>query len=93
MPDINAESPYDLPRASDRALNAFIRLVSVQGGWFAIRRGDTLEIRAQWNAPSCTDLVLSIDSHTLLRRMNRNLSPMVVTRGFSNYECRDTAGS
>ena len=81
MPDINAESPYDLPRASDRALNAFIRLVSVQGGWFAIRRGDSLEIRAQWDAPACADLVLSIDSHALLRRMNRNLAPMVVNRG------------
>ena len=81
MPDINSESPYDLPRASDRALQAFIRLVSVQGGWFAIRRGDSLEIRAQWDAPSCTDLILSIDSHSLLRRMNRNLAPMVVNRG------------
>jgi signal transduction histidine kinase len=81
MPDINSESPYDLPRASDRALNAFIRLVSVQAGWFAIRRGDSLEIRAQWDAPACADLILSIDSHALLRRMNRNLTPIVVSRG------------
>jgi len=80
MPDLNAESPYDLPRASDRALNAFIRLVSVQGGWVAIRRGDSLEVRAQWDAPSCADLVLLMDSHALLRRMNRNLSPVVVNR-------------
>lgn len=81
MPDLNAESPYDLPRASDRALQAFMRLVPVQGGWFAIRRGDALEIRAQWDAPACADLVLSIDAHALLRRMNRNLTPMVVNRG------------
>jgi len=81
MPDLNSESPYDLPRATDRALNAFIRLVSVQGGWFAIRRGDTLEVRAQWDAPAVADLVFSIDSHALLRRMNRNLTPMVVDRG------------
>ena len=81
MPDLDAESPYDLPRATDRALNAFLRLVSVQGGWFAIRRGDSLEVRAQWDAPSCADLVLSIDSHALLRRMNRNLTPMLVNRG------------
>lgn len=81
MPDLDAESPYDLPRALDRALNAFIRLVSVQGGWFALRRGDSLEVRAQWDAPSCADLVLSIDSHSLLRRMNRNLTPMLVNRG------------
>jgi signal transduction histidine kinase len=81
MPDLNSESPYDLPRASDRALSAFIRLVSVQGGWFAIRRGDSLEVRAQWNASTVGDLVLSLDSHALLRRMNRNLTPMVVNRG------------
>lgn len=81
MPDLDSESPYDLPRALDRALDAFVRLVSVQGGWFAIRRGDSLEIRAQWDAPSCADLVLSLDAHTLLRRMNRNLAPMAVNRG------------
>jgi len=80
MPDLNAESPYDLPRASDRALQAFMRLVSVQGGWFAVRRGDSLEIRAQWDAPDCADLVLSVDAHVLLRRMNRNLTPVVVNR-------------
>lgn len=81
MPDLDSESPYDLPRALDRALDAFVRLVSVQGGWFAIRRGDSLEVRAQWDAPSCADLVLSLDAHTLLRRMNRNLAPMAVKRG------------
>ena len=78
--DLDSENPYDMPRALDRALAAFARLVSVQGGWIAIRRGDSLEVRAQWNAPSCVDLVLSIEAHTLLRRMNRNLTPMVVTR-------------
>ena len=80
IPDLNSESPYDLPRALDRALTSFVRLISVQGGWLAIRRGDSLEVRAQWNAQSCADLVLSIDAHTLLRRMNRNLTPMVVHR-------------
>ena len=79
--DLDSENPYDMPRALDRALTSFIRLVSVQGGWLAIRRGDSLEVRAQWNAPSCADLDLSIDSYTLLRRMNRNLTPMVVNRG------------
>jgi len=81
IPDLDSESPYDLLRSADRALMAFIRLVSVQGGWFAIRRGDALEVRAHWNAPSCADLLMSIDPHTLLRRMNRNLTPMAVNRG------------
>ena len=81
VPDVDSENPYDLPRALDRALASFVRLVPVQGAWLSIRRGDSLEVHAQWNAPSCADLILSIDAHTLLRRMNRNLTPMVVQRG------------
>ncbi len=80
VPDLDSENPYDLPRALDRALVSFVRLVSVQGGWLAVRRGESLEVHAQWNAPACADLVLSIDGNTLFRRMNRNLTPMVVQR-------------
>ncbi len=81
VPDLDSENPYDLPRALDRALTSFLRVVSVQGAWLAVRRGDSLEVRAQWNAPSCANLDLPIESNTLLRRMNRNLTPMVVNRG------------
>ncbi|HET6594491.1 MAG TPA: GAF domain-containing protein [Anaerolineales bacterium] len=81
VPDLDSENPYDLPRALDRALIFFVRLVSVQAGWLAIRRGDSLEVHAQWNAPVCADLVLAIDSNTILRRLSRNLTPMVVNRG------------
>ncbi|HEU4743913.1 MAG TPA: GAF domain-containing protein [Anaerolineales bacterium] len=81
VPDLDSENPYDMPRALDRALTSFVRLVSVQAGWLAIRRGDSLEVHAQWNAPGCADLVLAIDSNTILRRLSRNLTPMVVNRG------------
>jgi signal transduction histidine kinase len=81
IPDLDSESPYDLPRAMERALNAFIRLVPVQGGWFAIRRGDFLDVHAQWNAPSCAGLVIPVDSFAPLRRMNRDLTAAVVNRG------------
>jgi signal transduction histidine kinase len=81
VPDLDSENPYDLPRALDRALTSFVRLVSVQAGWLAIRRGDSLEVHAQWNAPACANLVLAIDSNTILRRLSRNLTPMVVNRG------------
>ena len=81
MPDLNSESPYDLPRALDRALTAFVRLVPVQGGWFALRRGDSLEIRAQWDAPSLAEFVMSIDSQAIPRRLNQNLTPIAVKRG------------
>jgi len=83
VPDLDSENPFDMPRALDRALTSFIRLVPVQAGWLAIRRGDSLEVRAQWNAPTCANLDLPIDSNTILRRMNRNLTPMVVNRNDS----------
>jgi signal transduction histidine kinase len=80
VPDLDSESPYDMPRALDRALTSFVRLVSVQGGWLAVRRGDTLEIHAQWNAPACENLILAMDGNTILRRLSRNLTSMVVHR-------------
>jgi signal transduction histidine kinase len=80
VPDLDAESPYDMPRGLNRALASFVRLVSVQGGWLAIRRGDTLEIHAQWNAPACANLILSMDGNTILRRLSRNLTSMVIHR-------------
>jgi signal transduction histidine kinase len=80
VPDLDSEGPYDLPRALDRALASFVRLVSVQGGWLAVRRGETLEIHAQWNARACENLVLSMDGNTILRRLSRNLTPMVIHR-------------
>ena len=80
IPDLNSESPYDLPRSLDRALTSFVRLISVQGAWLAVLRGDSLEVHAQWNAPSCANLELSIDTSTLLRRMSSNLTPIVVHR-------------
>jgi hypothetical protein len=80
VPDLDSENPYDLPRALDRALASFVRLVSVQGAWLAIRRGDSLEVHAEWNAPACADLVLSLEGNTILRRLSRNLTPMVLPR-------------
>ncbi|MGZ9225037.1 MAG: hypothetical protein ACXW4M_05725, partial [Anaerolineales bacterium] len=77
VPDLDSENPYDMPRALDRALASFVRLVSVQAGWLGIRRGDSLEVYAQWNAPACAGLVLSVDGNTILRRLSRNLTPMV----------------
>jgi len=80
VPDLDSENPYDMPRALDRALTSFVRLIHVQGGWLAIRRGDSLTVHAQWNAPACANLVLSLDGNTILRRLSRNLTPLVVQR-------------
>ena len=80
VPDLDSENPYDMPRALDRALASFARLVTVQGGWLAVRRGDSLEVHAQWNAPASANLVLSLDGNPILRRLGLNLTPMVVSR-------------
>ncbi|HMB21207.1 MAG TPA: GAF domain-containing protein [Anaerolineales bacterium] len=80
VPDLDAENPYDMPRALDRALASFVRLVPVQGAWLAVRRGDLLEVHAEWNAPSCAGLILSLEGNTILRRLSRNLTPMVIQR-------------
>jgi signal transduction histidine kinase len=80
VPDLDSENPYDMPRALDRALASFVRLVTVQGGWLAVRRGDSLEVHAQWNAPACANLILSLDENSIFRRLSRNLTPMVVHR-------------
>jgi signal transduction histidine kinase len=80
VPDLDSENPYDMPRALDRALTSFVRLVSVQAGWLAIRRGDSLDVHAHWNAPSCAELVLPLDGNAILRRLSRNLTPIVVHR-------------
>jgi signal transduction histidine kinase len=80
VPNLDSENPYDLPRALDRALASFVRLVHVQGGWLGIRRGESLEVRAQWNAPLCVDLVIPIEGNSLLRRVSLNLAPIVVKR-------------
>src|SRR5215216_6739633 len=85
VPDLDSENPYDLPRALDRALRSFVRLVPVQGAWLAIRRGESLEVGAQWNAPACADLVLSIDGNSLLHRVNRNLAPLSVSRDNASW--------
>ncbi len=86
IPDLDSENPYDLPRALDRALASFVRLVSVQGGWLAIRRGESLEVRAQWNAPACVDLVVPIDANPLLRRVSLNLAPIVIHREDEHWQ-------
>ena len=86
VPDLDSENPYDLPRALDRALSSFVRLIPVQGGWLAIRRGESLEVHAQWNAPTFADLVVSIEANPLFRRVSLNLAPIVVHRQSTHWD-------
>ena len=86
LPDIQTELSYDMPRALDRVLANFVRLVNPQGAWLAIRRGDTLDIVSQFNDASRTDLSLSIDSNPLLRQINRTHAEVAVKKEQAEWD-------
>ncbi len=80
LPSLQGELSFDMPRALDNVLANFTRAVSVQGAWLAIRRGDTLDILAQYNDPHAAGLSLPIESNSLLRRMNRTLTEIAAEK-------------
>ncbi|MCQ3937216.1 MAG: hypothetical protein DPW18_09235 [Chloroflexi bacterium] len=86
LPDLQAGLPFDLPLALDKVLGAFVQAVKFQGAWLAIRRGDLLEIQADWNLPKAKGVSLQIDENPILRRVNRSLSEVVITRGQPNWD-------
>ncbi len=85
-PAMQAEIAYDLPRALDRVLSSFLRVVEPQGAWLAIHKGDNLEIAAQRNDPKLLGLALPVESNRLLRRAQRTLSEVVVRSDSAEWE-------
>ncbi len=85
-PSVQAELAYDLSRAVDRVLASFVRLVEPQGAWLAIRRGDSLEIAAQRNDPRLTGTSLSLESNRILRRAQRALAEVTVSRDQPDWD-------
>ena len=85
-PGVQAELAYDLPRAVDRVLSSFLRVVEVQGAWLGIRRGDTLDIAAQRNDPRLLGMALPLEGNRLLRRATRNLSEVGVRNDGPDWE-------
>ena len=86
MPSLQADLAYDLPRAVERILASFVRVVEPQGAWLAIRRGDVLNIVAQKNDPRLTGMSLSIESNRLLRRAHRTLGEVAAVNGGQEWE-------
>ncbi|NOH03125.1 MAG: GAF domain-containing protein [Chloroflexi bacterium] len=86
LPDLQSGLPFDLPLAPDKVLGGFVQAVSFQGAWLAIRRGDSLDIQADWNLPKAKGASLQIDENPILRRVNRSLSEVVITRGQPNWD-------
>ncbi|HUI90467.1 MAG TPA: GAF domain-containing protein [Anaerolineales bacterium] len=86
VPDLQVELSYDLPRALDRMLAAFVRVANPQGAWLAIRRGDVLDVMAQSNDAQSIGLSLAIESNPFLRRMNRTRADILVKKDRADWD-------
>jgi signal transduction histidine kinase len=85
LPDLQSGLAFDLPLALEKVLGAFVGAISCEGAWLAVRRGEFLDIQAEWNAPKARGESLLIEEHPVLRRVNRSLSDVVLTRGQPNW--------
>lgn len=86
LPDLQSGLAFDLPLALEKILGNFVQAVPCQGAWLAIRRGDTLDIQAEWNAPRARGESLAMDDNPIFRRVNRSLSDLLLTRGQPNFD-------
>jgi two-component system NtrC family sensor kinase len=86
LPDVQTGIATDLPLAIGKVLNAFVQASACQGAWLAIRRGESLDILAEWNDPKARGASMLIDENPILRRANRSLSEVVITREQPNWD-------
>ena len=86
LPDLQSGLAFDMPQSLEKVLGAFVQTGTCQGAWLAIRRGETLDIQAVWEAPDAMGLSMVIDSNPLLRRVNRSLTEVAITRGQPNWD-------
>jgi signal transduction histidine kinase len=86
LPDLESGLAFDLTLAVEKILTAFVQSVACQGAWLALRRGESLDIQAEWNDPKAKGVSLLIDSNPILRRVNRTLSRVAIQRGQPNWD-------
>ncbi|MBE0670354.1 MAG: GAF domain-containing protein, partial [Anaerolineales bacterium] len=86
LPDLQTGLAFDLPIALEKVLGAFVQAVSCQGAWLAIRRGDSLDIQAEWNSPKAKGVSMLIDENPILRRVNRSLADVLIIRGQPTWD-------
>ena len=86
LPDLQSGLAFDLPLALEKVLGNFVQSVPCQGAWLAIRRGDSLDIQAEWNAPKARGESMVIDDNPVFRRVNRSLADLLLTRGQPNFD-------
>ncbi|MBK8615992.1 MAG: GAF domain-containing protein [Anaerolineales bacterium] len=86
LPDLQSGLASDLPLAIEKVLSAFVQGVTCQGAWLAIRRGESLDIQAEWNDTKAKGVSMLIDENPILRRVNRSLSDVIITHEQPNWD-------
>ncbi|MCC7117996.1 MAG: GAF domain-containing protein [Anaerolineales bacterium] len=86
VPDLQSGTAFNLPLAIEKILGAFVQTIQCQGAWIAIRKGDSLDILAEWNDATARGKSLQIDANPILRRVNRGLAHVVVSPGQPNWD-------
>jgi signal transduction histidine kinase len=86
MLDLLADLPYDLAGSLDRVLKAFVDLAPCQSAWLGIRRGEALDVLAEWNDAKVKGMSFQIDGNELLRRVNRTLAEVAAEQGDPEWE-------
>ena len=86
LPDFQSGLAFSLPDALEKVLSNFVQAVPCDGAWLAIRRGDALDIQAEWNATNARGASLLMDENPIFRRVNRSLSDVLLTHGQPNFE-------
>ncbi len=86
LPDLQSGLASDLPLAIEKILSAFVQVSTCQGAWLAIRRGESLDIQAEWNDTKAKGVSMLIDENPILRRVNRSLSDVVITHEQPNWD-------
>ena len=86
VPAIQEGVPFDLPVALDKMIASIAQQVPCQGAWLAVRRGDTLEIQAQWRTPQCKGVSLGMDTNDVLHAISVSRAGLHFERKQNGWE-------
>lgn len=86
VPAIQEGVPYDLPVALDKTIATIAQQVPCQGAWLAVRRGDTLEIQAQWRTTQCKGVLLELETNEVLREISKSRTGMHFERSQKDWK-------
>lgn len=86
LPDLQSGIAFDLPLALEKVLSVIVDFSKPIGAWLAIRRGEELDVLAEWGASNAKGISLTIDANPLLRRVNRSLMDISISHGHPTWD-------